>query len=198
MMGSVQPPLLLETVRIEEGEICNLSYHQKRMDRSREALMESFSPLHLAESLHIPDAHGLYRCRILYSQTIEKIEYLPYTPKPVNVLKTVDSDISYRYKYANRSELDALLHAHPAADEVIIIQDGLVTDTTISNLAFFKEGEWFTPQIPLLEGTMREKLLDQGVLKPQKIRKEDLSGYTHIALLNALLGFSIIRSPRIL
>jgi len=196
-MGYVQPPLLLETVRIEEGEIYNLPYHQKRMDRSRSALMETPSPLQLSSWLHIPDSHGLYRCRILYSQTIEKIEYLPYTPKPVKVLKTVDSDISYRYKYANRSKLDALLHANPTADEVIIIQDGLVTDTTIANLAFFKEGKWFTPKTPLLEGTMRAKLLDKNMLEPREIRKEDLSDYSHVALINAMIGFKILNSVTI-
>jgi 4-amino-4-deoxychorismate lyase len=185
-------PLLLETIRIEGGIIHNLPYHQARMNRSREHLFHTFSTIDLASHLEAPDPYVVFRCRVLYGHEIEKIEYIPYTPKPIKHLKIVSSDIEYRYKYAYREPLDALLAAYPDADEVIIEKDGLLTDTTISNLAFYKEGKWYTPRKPLLEGTMREKFLDRGILHLRDIAKTDLSGYTHVALINAMIGFKVL------
>jgi len=191
-MMAENTPLLLETIRIEQGTIYNLPYHQARMNRSREHLFHTFSVIDLVSHLTIPKESGIFRCRVLYGQEIENIEYLPYTPKEIHSLKIVSSDIQYHYKYADRQKLDNLLAAHPNADEVIIEQDGLLTDTTISNIAFFRDGTWYTPKKPLLEGTMREKFLKQGILYPDNIRKEELESYSHVALINAMLGFKIL------
>jgi 4-amino-4-deoxychorismate lyase len=185
-------PQLLETIRVENGQIRNLSYHQERMNRSREALFHLTVPIDLSAYLVPPASKGLFRCRVCYAKKIEKIEYLPYIPKPIKRLKLVSTSIEYPYKYADRTILNDLLSRYPDADEVIIEKEGLITDTTISNLAFYKDGEWFTPQKPLLEGTMRAKLLDNGMLTPCKIKKEMLSDYTHVALINAMLGFRIL------
>jgi 4-amino-4-deoxychorismate lyase len=185
-------PLLLETIRIEEGTIHNLSYHQARVNRSREHLFHTFSTLELASHIKVPAQKGIFRCRILYGQEIEKIEYLPYIPKPIAHLKIVTSNIEYRYKYADREALDGLLTSHPEADEVIIEKNGLLTDTTIANIAFYRNGIWYTPKMPLLEGTMREKFLDKGLLQTKDIRKAELESYTHVALINAMIGFKIL------
>ena len=185
-------PLLLETIRIEQGVIYNLPYHQARMNRSRDHLFHTFSVIDLASHINIPSEEGIYRCRILYGQEIENIEYIPYTPKQIRSLKIVSSDIEYRYKYANREKLDMLLRENPEVDEVIIEKDGLLTDTTISNIAFYRDGKWYTPKKPLLEGTMREKFVKNGILHPKDISKDDLDNYTHVALINAMIGFKIL------
>lgn len=184
-------PLLLETIRIEEGEVHNLSYHQTRCDRSRQILFGKTSPLLLA-SLITPPSKGLYRCRILYDTQIQSIEYLPYTPKKIKKLKVVPSTIQYPYKYADRKPLKQLLHQYPNSDEIIIEQEGYITDTTIANIALYNGTTWYTPQKPLLQGTMRQKLLDQGKIHPRPIKKEEIQNYTQIALLNAMLGFYIL------
>jgi 4-amino-4-deoxychorismate lyase len=167
------------------------------MNRSREHLFHTFSTIDLSHHIIPPDTNGPYRCRVLYGHEIEKIEYLPYRPKAIHTLKLITSSIEYHYKYADRSALDRLLAAHPSADEIILIQNGLVTDCTIANLAFFKEGCWYTPKTPLLEGTMRAKFLENGILKPKDIRKEDIETYTHVALINAMIGFKILKSVTI-
>ncbi len=190
---SYTTPLLLETIRIEEGNIYNLPYHQARMDRSREHLFHTFSVIDLASQLSAPSDEGIFRCRVLYGQEIEQIEYLPYVPKKIQTLKIVPSDIDYRYKYADREKFDTLLTENADADEVIIEKDGLLTDTTISNIALFQNGRWYTPKKPLLEGTMRAKFLDNGILHPRDIKKEEMGDYTHLALINAMLGFKILK-----
>jgi len=196
-MMSYSLPLLLETIRVEGGTVHNLPYHQKRMDRSREHLFHTFSTIDLTEHLTPPDSYGIFRCRVLYGQDIERIEYLPYTPKPIRTLKIVSSSIEYHYKYADREVLDDLLRSNPFADEVMIEQGGLITDTTIANLAFFKKGQWYTPRTPLLEGTMRAKFLDNGLLIPRDIKKEEVADFTHVALINAMIGFRILNSVTI-
>jgi len=184
-------PLLLETIRIEEGKIHNLNYHQARCTKSRQKLFQSRDILDLSSLIHAPKT-GLYRCRIVYAEVLHAIEYIPYTPKKIETLKIVPSDIEYSFKYANRDALNSLLEANSDADEVIIEKNGILTDTTLSNIAFFDGKKWFTPDKPLLEGTMRAKLIDEGFLQTKEIRQKDLSDYSQVALINAMLGFKIL------
>jgi len=183
--------LLLETIKIEEGVVANLPYHQDRCDQSRQTLFKSTDKLDLASIIQPPQT-GLYRCRILYADALHSIEYLPYVPKEIHSLKIVPSEIDYAFKYANREELTALLDAHQEVDEVIIEKDGCLTDTTIANIAFYDGKQWFTPENPLLKGTMRAKLIDEGFLQTKEIKKEDLTNYTQVALINAMIGFKIL------
>jgi 4-amino-4-deoxychorismate lyase len=184
-------PLLLETIKIEDGEIHNLSYHQNRCTKSRQTLFHSTDILDLASIINAPQT-GVYRCRILYAEKLHSIEYIPYTPKEIKRLKIVSSDITYSLKYANRDALNALLESNKDVDEVIIEKNGYLTDTTISNIAFFDGKQWLTPVKPLLEGTMRAKLIDEGFLHTKQIKKEDLQNYSQVALMNAMIGFKIL------
>ncbi len=185
--------LLLETIKIEDGEVFNLSYHQARCDKSRKALFHSTDRLNLSSFIQAPPK-GLYRCRILYDEKIHSIEYIPYSPKEIHTLKIVSSDLEYDHKYANRDTLNKLRQSQPDADDILIEKHGYLTDTTIANIAFYDGKQWFTPEKPLLKGTMRAKLLDVGFLHTRKIKKEEISDYTHVALMNAMIGFKILNN----
>jgi 4-amino-4-deoxychorismate lyase len=190
-------PLLLETIKIEDGEVSDLSYHQARCDKSRKALFNSTDRLDLSSLIQAPPK-GLYRCRILYDEKIHSIEYIPYSPKEIHTLKIVSSDLEYDHKYANRDALNKLLQTHTDADDILIEKEGYLTDTTIANIAFYDGKQWFTPEKPLLKGTMRAKLLDVGFLHTRKIKKEEITDYTHVALMNAMIGFKIINPINII
>jgi len=82
-------------------------------------------------------------------------------------------------------------------DEIIIEQNGYLTDTTIANIAFYDGERWITPAKPLLKGTMRAKLLDEGLLHEKEIKKEDLKNYSQVALINAMIGFKILNHVNI-
>jgi len=185
-------PLLLETIRIENGRVFNLPYHQKRCDESRRELFGSEASLNLSTLLTTVPPQGLYRCRIIYAREIQSIKYIPYTPKEINTFRIVPSEIDYHFKYAQRDELNDLLRKNSDVDEILIEKEGFLTDTTISNVAFYDGEAWYTPKKPLLKGTMRAKLLDEGFLNPRDIAKEDLQHYTQVALINAMLGFRIL------
>jgi len=113
------PTLLLETIKIEDGEVFNLSYHQARCNESRKALFDSKDILDLSSLIQAP-SKGLYRCRILYDEKIHSIEYIPYNPKEIHRLKIITSDLVYDHKYANRDALNKLLQAQPDADDILI------------------------------------------------------------------------------
>ena len=86
-----------------------------------------------------------------------------------------------------------LLSAHSDVDEILIEKDGYLTDTSIANIAFYDGEQWVTPAIPLLKGTMRQKLLDEGFLQTRNIKKEELTHYTQVALTNAMIGFKNLK-----
>ncbi len=192
MPDSIASPLFLETIRIEDGMAWHLDYHTKRLNQTYRAHFGSPKEIVLSELL-TPPSDGLYRCRVIYGREVESIEYLPYTPKSINTISLVHcDDISYPYKYADRSALDALFASCGACDAVLIVKNGLLTDTAIANIAFLEHGKWITPEKPLLEGTTRNRLIDEGFLTPKAIRADEINRFDGFALMNAMIGFEII------
>ncbi|SFV58794.1 Aminodeoxychorismate lyase [hydrothermal vent metagenome] len=180
--------LLFETIKIENGQIENIEWHNQRCNRSRAELFNAKALLNL-ETFITPPLRGLYRCRICYKEDIHSIEYIPYTPRVFNKFTIVKSQIDYAYKYNDRKELESLQKL--SKDEIIIEKDGLLTDTSIANIAFYNGKEWLTPNKPLLKGTMRAKLLYNNLLIEKDIRKEELENFSHFALMNAMIGFQV-------
>ena len=185
---------LFETIKIEDGKIFNLKWHNQRLNRSRLELFSLYEPLNLANYIDTPP-QGLYRCRILYDVEVKSVHYIPYTSKTFNTFKIIQSNLKYNYKFDDRLELNNLIQKD--YDEIIIEKDGFLTDTSIANIAFYDGQDWSTPRIPLLRGTTRERLLDEGFLKLKNIKKEDIKNYSHFALMNAMIGFQIQKSINI-
>ena len=70
------------------------------------------------------------------------------------------------------------------------IKNGLVTDTSFSNVLLYNGIDYFTPKTPLLVGTKRSLLLSQGLIKEKDIDVAQLSDYQHIILINAMMGIA--------
>ena len=153
---------LFETIKVENGHFFNLKWHNQRLNRSRLELFGETKKIHLEDYLP-PPFHGFLRCRVVYRNEVESIELFPYIPKEFTSFKIISSNINYSYKYDNRQELQHLLD--PSFDEIIIEKNGLLTDTSIANIAFYDGKSWFTPTTPLLAGTTRARLLEKGFLK---------------------------------
>lgn len=182
---------LFETIRVCDGEPQNLGLHEKRLNASRRKLSGSTGEISLAELISVPDdcLTGVYRCRVIYRESIISIEFIPYRPAVVRTLKVVMADdIDYSLKYLDRSCLTGLID-RDFADDVLIIKNGFVTDTSYSNIVFTEGRHWITPGTPLLQGTMREKLLLEGKIQEDRITVADLGRFTHFRLINAMLGF---------
>ncbi|MEJ2500019.1 MAG: aminotransferase class IV [Campylobacterales bacterium] len=178
----------LETILADAGEYPHLKWHQKRLEKTleRHRIDASYD---LASLLDAPQ-RGQWRCRVLYDEESIRVEYLSYTPRVVTKLQPVaDEGIVYRDKTTQRGALDALYALKGEADDVLIVQHGLITDTTIANVACYIDGRWLTPKTPLLEGTARARLLAEGKLVCADITLEAALAAERVAVMNALSGF---------
>ena len=182
--------MFIETIKILDGKVYNIEWHNKRYNQTRLDIFELNNSINLIEYINPPPI-GLFRCRIVYDIDIISIEYIPYSPKINNSFKIVQSNIEYKYKYSNRDKLNNLKDSANGYDEIIIEKNGLLTDTTIANIAFFDGNNWITPKTPLLRGTVREKLINIGFLIPKDINSDDLKHFFNFALMNAMIGFQI-------
>jgi len=187
-------PKLIESIRVEDGEYANINYHQSRMEQSCAELGIAYTSLLLQEFLnHINcPKEGLWKCRVGYSTRIEKIEFKAYRIKEVNSLKVVhDNSIEYSHKFEERSRLTSLYKQRGDSDDIIIVKNGMVTDSYYGNLLFLKAGVWYTPNTFLLPGTMRQRLIDLGKVVERDIRLEDIAGYEKVKIVNAMLDFEL-------
>ena len=185
--------LLLETIKCQDGQAYHLQYHQERMDASLHTL--GFLNTHILVQLITPPDNHLYRCRVVYDAKTITVDYIPYTKRTQSTLQLVQAhSLDYALKYANRKELDALFTQKKDADDILIIKNGLVTDTSIANIAFFDGTQWLTPKEPLLHGTTRARLLDEKKIIEAAIEPSDLVNYTEFALMNAMIGFNKIKN----
>lgn len=186
----------IETIRIENGKAVNLGFHNYRFNRTRRDIFECNLPVNLADFIRSGEYTERTRCRVEYQEEVEKVEYLPYALRPVNSLKLVTSDgLDYTYKSTDRQKLDELFGQRGEADDILIVRDGFLTDTSIANVALWNGSQWETPEVPLLEGTMRASLLGKEMIVPAAIRPQDLSRYSLIRLFNAMIGFGEIEFP---
>lgn len=180
----------IETLCIENGELKNVEYHNRRMNETRRFFWND-SPLLDVRNFVNPEGYEeRTRCRLVYGHEIESVEYFPYTIRPVSSLKLIqDETIDYRFKWADRSVLDRLFAQREQADDVLIVRHGFLTDTSIANIALWNGREWHTPSSPLLNGTHRQRLLNEGLVTEYPIKAGQLADYTHIRLFNAMIEF---------
>jgi 4-amino-4-deoxychorismate lyase len=185
--------LLIESIKLLDGEFFNLSYHERRMNRSLKALCGTEEFFDLSSFLEKCDnpVKGLYKCRLTYDDQVQDVEFLPYEPKLIESLKIVESDsIEYEFKYKDRSAIDKLFKRRGGCDDILIVKNHLVTDSSYSNIVFRKGKKWITPWSALLKGTMRQSLIEQNVIQEEDIRLEDIRDFDSCRVINAMLGFN--------
>ncbi|MEN8041360.1 MAG: aminodeoxychorismate synthase component I [Actinomycetota bacterium] len=96
------------------------------------------------------------------------------------------------HKTTDRHHFDVRRKRHADVDDVLCVNNrGLVTESTISNVAFLINGAWFTPPMTdgLLPGVLRGKLIDDGVLTERSIPVADALAAEAVALLNSVRGW---------
>lgn len=183
---------LIESIRLENGAFHRLHYHQVRVNRTLTELYPSVKPINLLEGLSKTEypKHGIFKCRVVYKLQVETVEFIPYEVKPVHSLKAVyDSTIDYPYKFEDRGRINSLVEQRQFCDDILIVKNGFVTDSSYSNIIFFDGVRWITPDTPLLRGTMRQFLLDTAEIKQEPISVQDISSFKSFRLINAMLGF---------
>jgi len=178
-----------ESIKCEDYDILNLSFHEKRIMKS---ISKNFS---LNEYIN-PPSNELLKCKLVYNEDeIISIEYTPYIKKKIEVFKFVyENDIIYNKKRLKRDDINNLFEKKELADEIIIVKNSLLTDTSIANIAIFDGSIWLTPKKPLLEGTMRASLLEKQEIFEKDISVEMFKNAKKVALMNAMIGFDVLKS----
>jgi 4-amino-4-deoxychorismate lyase len=186
----------IETICIRNGELERLSWHNVRLNRTRQEVMNESTEIDLSNYLNIPEEarKGLFKCRVTYQEKVEKVEFEPYSQRTVHSLRLVNANnVNYQYKYANREKLQDLFAQRGNADDVLLVKNGFITDTSYANIVFRKGEKWYTPETPLLPGTRRACYLSEGRIEALPIRPEILPEFDEARLINAMI--SLEESP---
>ena len=186
----------LESICFDGKRFPLLEFHQKRVDRV-------FQEFYGHTSLRLKDIlpseisePSIHKVRVLYNDTQHKVEVHPYIRRNSHSLQIVSSDtIEYGQKYADRSELEQLFEQRKIADDILIVKNGLLTDTSYANIALLKNNTWYTPDQPLLPGVRRAKLMQEKQVMPATIRMEDLDQFEQLSLFNAMIDLGEVCIP---
>ena len=138
---------LVESLKLKDGIIQNLNYHQNRLNRSMDELFPTAGKIDLMQEISIPEncKSGIFKVRVLYGQTIDKIEIEPYIFRTIQSLKVVHHErIDYHLKYSDRQILQELFAQRGDCDDIIIVKNGLVSDSFAANLLFFDGKKYFS------------------------------------------------------
>jgi 4-amino-4-deoxychorismate lyase len=187
----------LESICISNGQAQHVDYHQMRVNETFDTFFPEWEPFDVWEEIEKVDLpkEGIHRFRITYTEDPQKIEVLPYEPKIVKKFALVDSgEIDYGFKWAERGFFQQILDAHPEADEVIFHQNGIIQDCTFANLAFLKDGVWYTPEAPMHWGTTRARLLVEDEVEETDILVSELHQYERICMINVFRPLSLENS----
>jgi len=187
--------LFFETLKIEGGEILNPEQHNIRLNRTINAIFKTKTELDLAHFVKAPD-EKTYRCKVIYNKDIQSIDFTPYQPRVFHSFKIIHSDINYPYKSVDRDALNKLFAQKGLCDDIVIIKNGLICDTSIANIAIFDGSQWITPKKPLLMGTQRAKLLKDKLIIEKDIKVKDMKNTARFAIINALIGFHEIEDVK--
>jgi 4-amino-4-deoxychorismate lyase len=183
---------LIETIRVENRSLQQVSYHNKRFNEARRALFGSHDRVDIEEIVHIPTElpNTVFKLRLLTNGSEFEQELVPYLPRLIRTVKLVyNNSIEYTYKTEDRQSLDRAFAQRGHCDDVMIVKNGLISDSFATNILFFDGTEWHTPKTPLLRGTQREFLLDQKRIVEKEIKVEDLQTYRSLKLINAMIDF---------
>ena len=183
---------LFESIKVKDGKAFHVDLHQNRMNRSVKEIFKIVNSINIANSLNdtkLPQK-GLFKCRIVYDEVLRSIEFVPYKQKSIHSLSLVKADdLEYNFKYSDRKKLNELIVQNSGVDEIIILKNGFITDSSYSNLVFWNGEEWYTSDRPLFKGIQREFLISQKMIKETEIRLIDLKKYKKVGLINAMMDF---------
>lgn len=188
----------IETIRIDNGEIRNLPRHDRRLNNTRLHFWPQSTLLKLSDYMTtLPPEADRIKARVIYGKAgIEEIGYSPYSLRKIRSLAIIQTDnLDYTYKNTAREALDRLFAQRGMCDDILIVRRGLLTDTSIANIALYDGRHWYTPEHPLLKGTKRAQLLEEELLLEKDLRQEDLFSFSAIRLFNAMIGWGELELP---
>ena len=181
----------IESIKVEDKKIFLLDLHQQRVNRTFSYFGKEH-PLNLeviCKNLG-HDEDGLYKLRIVYDLNGNyTTRLIPYAISEIEDFKLVENNLfDYSFKFEDRKELENM-KLHSKADEIIIVKNNHITDTSYANLLFKKGKQWYTPDTFLLNGVQRQHLLKSKKIKEAEITLQNLGDFSHFQIINAMNDF---------
>lgn len=181
----------IESIKVEDQEAFLLDLHQKRVN-------ETFTHFGKESALNLQkifknlevDEDGLFKLRIVYDLDKNfRTQLIPYAIPEIHSFQLVENNtFDYSFKFEDRKELDRM-KSQSKAEEIIIVKNNHITDTSFSNLLFLKGKEWFTPNTFLLNGVMRQHLLKTKKIKETEITLNNIKEFSNFQIINAMNDF---------
>ncbi len=178
-----------ESIAIVKGIPRNLFYHQSRIDKTFKHFYSKTESHHLDYLLSklTKINHDFIKCKFSYSESEFKFFQLPYIQKSFKSFAIIENNsLEYSFKFTDRVELEKYAKKFSLDTQLLFSKNGMITDSSFSNLVFFDGYRWLTPKIPLLAGTMRASLLADWTIHEAEIHSHHLHTFTTFKLINAL------------
>jgi 4-amino-4-deoxychorismate lyase len=181
-----------ESICVKDGIAENLYFHQARVNKTLNAFDASQHSIELTmivQEMEFPRI-GLFKLRISYDLNGNyKAVCNPYQYRQINHFALMDTKgRSYDFKFSNRDWINEAL-IQSGKDEMMMHDGGLIKDCSYTNIVFYDGVHWFTPAAPLLEGTQRAKLIEEGVILPKALYVQDLPNFKKFKCINAMIGW---------
>lgn len=184
----------IESIRIDNQVVKNLTLHKKRIEKTFQTIFNTNPTFDIDSCILLPKDNNIYKFRIVYGfHGVVDSSLTPYLIKPVkNIAIKICNDIEYNYKYLNRDSINNLTKNKGKCDDILIVKNGFLTDTSIGNIALFDGNNWVTPSAPLLKGTKREQLVINGTLVEKNLHIADLRSFSNIRIFNSMIDWGEI------
>ena len=183
---------LFESIKIENGKIFLTESHQKRINKTFDKFYKKENPWELKQifsKINVPQ-NGLYKMKFNYSEKKYKIEFKKYLLKKIVKIKCYEiNDFTYSFKFSDRRKIEYFYTKKLDCQDILMIKNGYLTDTSYCNIILFDGFSWFTPEKPLLEGVQREKLLESKMISKTKIKLNEINDFKQFKLINAMIKF---------
>lgn len=181
----------IESIKIEDQKAFLLDLHQKRVNQTFAHFGKegSIDLAKIFKNLE-HDEDGLYKLRIVYD--LDKkftSQLIPYAiPEIENFQLVENNSYDYSFKFEDRKEFERM-KTKAKTEEIIVVKNNHITDTSYTNILFLKGKEWFTPTTYLLNGVMRQHLLHEKKIKETEITLQNIKEFSHFQLINAMNDF---------
>ena len=181
----------IESIKIEDQEVFLLELHQKRVNATfaHFGMENSINLAKIIKDLKI-DEDGFFKLRIVYDLNRNyKTQLIPYAVAEIDSFQLVENNTyDYAFKFEDRKEFERM-KTKAKTEEIIIVKNNCITDTSYTNLLFLKDEKWYTPSTYLLNGVMRQHLLATKKIKETEITLQNIKEFTHFQLINSMNDF---------
>jgi 4-amino-4-deoxychorismate lyase len=181
----------IESIKIEDQEVFLLELHQKRVNTTfaHFGMENSIDLAKIIKDLKI-DEDGFFKLRIVYDLNRNyKTQLIPYAVAEIDSFQLVENNTyDYAFKFEDRKEFERM-KTKAKTEEIIIVKNNCITDTSYTNLLFLKDEKWYTPSTYLLNGVMRQHLLATKKIKETEITLQNIKEFTHFQLINSMNDF---------